>query len=203
MERIEFSSSYTKQFIETLNNILCLNNGNPCTFDEGISLAVEEVVKTKLANKKIIISGNGGSASIGSHLSTDFSKNGEIRSMCFSDPSLLTCLSNDFSYKEAFSKALSIYGDHNDLLIAISSSGNSENISELVKQAETQGIRVITFSGFDENNTLKGMGHLHFYVPTKSYGFAETIHSLIIHQVLYTYLRCEKKIDIFNKNKPL
>ena len=78
--------------------------------------------------KKVIMIGNGGSAAIASHLSTDLWKNGGIRAMAFNDTSLLTCAANDFGYSEVFAQPTLRFADPGDLLIAISSSGKSPNI---------------------------------------------------------------------------
>ncbi len=85
----------------------------------------EAAHRTHDAGNKIIFIGNGGSAGIASHLAIDFSKNGNLRSLTFSDPSALTCLGNDFGYEHIFAKQIDFHARAGDLLVAISSSANS------------------------------------------------------------------------------
>ena len=110
------------------------------------------------AGNKIIFIGNGGSAGIASHLAIDFSKNGGLRALAFNDPSALTCLGNDLGYENVFAKQLEFHARPGDLLIAISSSGTSPNILGAVKAARARDCKVVTFSGFTEDNDLRRTG---------------------------------------------
>ena len=83
--------------------------------------------------KKIIIAGNGASASIASHFSVDMTKNGLIRCINFNESNLLTCFSNDYGYENWVKEALKFYADNGDLIILISSSGNSLNMINAAK----------------------------------------------------------------------
>jgi len=109
--------------------------------------------------------GNGASAAIGSHQALDYWKNGGMRAVTFNDLALLTAVSNDFSYAEVFEKPIEMFADAGDILLAISSSGRSENILRGADAARKQGCRVITFSGFRPDNPLRSRGELNFYVP--------------------------------------
>ena len=84
--------------------------------------------KIKNNRKKIILVGNGGSAAIASHVSVDLTKMCKIRAVNFNEADLLTCFANDYGYENWVKKALSSYADKGDLLICISSSGESKNI---------------------------------------------------------------------------
>ena len=108
--------------------------------------------------------GNGGSAGICSHQVTDYLKNGKIRSQNFSDSSLLTCLSNDFSFEEVFSKPIEMFAESNDIVYCFSSSGRSRNILNAAESAKKIGCFVVTFSGFDKDNDLRKLGDLNYYV---------------------------------------
>jgi D-sedoheptulose 7-phosphate isomerase len=116
------------------------------------------------AGNKIIFVGNGGSAGIASHLAIDFSKNGGLRSLAFNDASALTCLGNDLGYENVFAKQLDFHARPGDLLIAISSSGRSPNILNAVKAARAHDCKVVTFSGFTEENDLRKTGDVNFYI---------------------------------------
>lgn len=151
----------------------------------GLTTALEDSIRiisalTSFSNKVILI-GNGGSAAIASHMAVDFWKNGGIKSTAFNDSSLLTCLGNDFGYPCIFSKPIEMFADKGDILIAISSSGRSENILNGVRAAESKGCRVITMSGFKPDNPLRAMGEINFYVPSMSYGYVELTHNAICH----------------------
>jgi D-sedoheptulose 7-phosphate isomerase len=138
------------------------------------------------AGNKIIFIGNGGSAGIASHLAIDFSKNGGLRALAFNDPSALTCLGNDLGYENVFAKQLEFHARPGDVLIAISSSGKSPNILGAVREARARGCKVVTYSGFSENNDLRRTGDVNFYVrgQDKEYGFVEVAHLALCHAVL-------------------
>jgi len=150
--------------------------------------AIESVGQLAMAQseigKKIIFIGNGASASIASHMSTDFSKNGGMRAMAFNDAALLTCLSNDCGYENVFGKSVDMFADEGDILFAISSSGKSKNILNGVRSARNQGAKVVTFSGFSSENPLRQMGDINFYVPDGAYGAVEILHLAICHCIL-------------------
>lgn len=138
------------------------------------------------AGNKIIFIGNGGSAGIASHLAIDFSKNGGLRALAFNDSSALTCLGNDLGYENVFAKQLDFHARPGDLLIAISSSGRSANILQAVKVARSRDCRVVTYSGFADNNELRRAGDINFYVRANKneYGFVEVAHLALCHAVL-------------------
>ena len=150
--------------------------------------SIEETVKiiTTQAKKgiKIIIVGNGGSASIANHLAIDLWKNAGIRATTYSDSALLTCISNDFGYEHVFEKPIEMFADEGDVLIAISSSGMSKNIINGVIAAKVKGCIIITMSGFKENNALRSKGETNFYVPSDSYGYVELAHSILCHCIV-------------------
>jgi D-sedoheptulose 7-phosphate isomerase len=125
---------------------------------------------------KIIIAGNGGSSAIASHCVVDLVKAARIRSICFSDPALMTCFSNDYGYSQSFSKGIEFYADQIDMVILISSSGESENMINAASQSKLMGLPLITLSGFDENNRLSSLGNINLWANSKSYNFVETVH---------------------------
>jgi len=136
------------------------------------------------AGGKLMFFGNGGSAGICSHLAVDFSKNGGLRAMAFNDASALTCLGNDIGYENVFAKQIEFHGRSGDLLVAISSSGRSPNILNAVKAGRAANCKVVTFSGFSEDNELRSLGDANFFVRSKEYGFVEVAHLALCHAVL-------------------
>ncbi len=127
---------------------------------------------------KTMIMGNGGSASIASHVAVDFSKNAKIRMVNFNEADLITCLANDYGYEHWMTKAIELYGDDGDQVILISSSGKSPNVVNAAKTAQEKEYKVITFTGFDENNPLKSSGDLNFWVNSRAYNIVEMIHQI-------------------------
>ena len=154
----------------------------------GFFAAIESASQLSMAQteagRKIIFIGNGASASIASHMSTDYWKNGGMRAIAFNDAALLTCLSNDCGYENVFGKSVEMFADEGDILVAISSSGKSENILNGVYAARKQGAHVVSLSGFKPDNPLRSMGDINFYVPDGSYGAVEILHLSICHCVL-------------------
>ncbi len=136
------------------------------------------------AGNKLMFVGNGGSAAIASHMANDFSKNGGLRACCFSEAAALTCLGNDFGYEFVFSKQIEMHARSGDMLVAISSSGNSKNILNAADAARSAGCAVITFSGFKPDNMLRALGDYNLYVASQEYGFVEVTHEALCHAVL-------------------
>jgi len=165
-------------------------DGKDIDIKSAFNMSIAAVKKAGSAGKKIVFIGNGGSASIASHMAIDFWKNGRIKAVSFNDPAQLTCLANDYGYEHVFEKPIEFFCEEGDVLVAISSSGKSENIIKGVKAALAKKIHVITMSGFNKDNPLRKMGSLNFYVPSDSYGFVEIIHGAICHCILDTIL-CE------------
>lgn len=145
---------------------------------------------------KLIFIGNGGSAAIASHMALDFSNAGKIRAVCFNDGPLLTCLANDYSYKKVFEKAIEMYADKVDLIVAISSSGQSPNIINAVMAAKKEGCETITLSGFDDTNPLRQLGDINIHVPIPKpfYGLVECSHYLILHFLLDYIVKTENPV---------
>lgn len=190
MEQLEkqtqaFSNNYFRQLAVLGENFQVTDHqGISLNNSDGINLAATLVKTQNEHHLKVIFIGNGGSAAVASHQAIDYWRNGNIRSISFNDSALLTCISNDFGYEQVFSKPISIFAQSGDVLFAISSSGQSKNILAGVHKALEMNCYVITLSAFEPNNPLRQLGHLNFYVPTMSYGFAEIIHLCICHCIL-------------------
>ena len=164
--------------------------GKGIDISEALKTSISAIKKAAAKGNKVIFIGNGGSASIASHMAIDFWKNGRIKAVSFNDSAQLTCLSNDFGYEHVFEKPIEFFAEPGDVLIAISSSGKSENILRGVKAAIARKCHVITMSGFSKANPLRKMGRMNFYVPSNSYGFVEVTHAAICHCIL-DYITCE------------
>lgn len=151
------------------------------SIDQGLKKACS-IIKNSPGVTYVI--GNGGSAGIASHFSNDLLKAIGIRSTTLSDSNHITCLANDLGYEHAYSHQLKILMKPVDVLVAISSSGQSENILKAAQSAKKIGARVITLSGFLDDNPLKELGDLNFYIEKSDYGLVEMSHFIILHSVI-------------------
>ena len=138
-----------------------------------ITKTLKEIKKNK---KKVILVGNGGSAAMASHVSVDLTKMCKIRAINFNEADLLTCFSNDYGYENWVQKALSSYADKGDLLICISSSGESKNIINGANFAKKIGCRVVTLTGFNKKNKVRKIGHINLWLNSKNYNLIEMTH---------------------------
>lgn len=158
--------------------------GSALSLDDAVDLAIRLAEETHDRGNKLMFVGNGGSAGIASHMATDYSKNGNLRALAMNDGSMLTCLGNDYGYEHVFAKQIEFHARDGDLLIAISSSGRSQNILNAVSTACRLGCAVMTLSGFTPDNPLRVSGDLNFYVDSTEYGFVEMSHLALCHAVL-------------------
>lgn len=133
---------------------------------------------------RIVFIGNGGSAAIASHMAADWMKNGKMPTLCFNDLAALTSISNDHGYENVFSLPLQYHARLGDVLFAISSSGESASIVNAVDHAKNACLNIVTLSGFEPENRLRGKGGVNFYVPSKNYGTVEIVHLAILHSLL-------------------
>tara|TARA_A100001015_G_C15027266_1_gene731200 strand:+ start:1467 stop:2012 length:546 start_codon:yes stop_codon:yes gene_type:complete len=137
---------------------------------------VKILKRVKKNKKKVILVGNGGSAAMASHVSVDLTKMCKIRSVNFNEADLLTCFANDYGYENWVKEALRSYADKSDLLICISSSGESENIINGAKFAKKLGCRVVTLTGFNRKNKVRKIGHINLWLDSKNYNHIEMVH---------------------------
>ncbi len=158
-----------------------------------VAADMENVVQLLQARPRIFFIGNGGSNSICSHMYEDFGKMGRFETFAFSDAALITCYANDYGYENALKEWLKLYFKKDDLLIAISSSGNSPNIVNAVDAALDLGGKVVTLSGFDANNKISAKGLVNFHIDNRSYGIVECYHQVILHVILDQYLTTYKQ----------
>jgi D-sedoheptulose 7-phosphate isomerase len=172
-----------------------ISNGlkNSLYFKDGQSLEgalffqeVESLMQNlRNAKGKIYFFGNGASAAFANHMALDFSKNGKILARSLSDSAMLTALSNDYSFEGAMVEYLKIEEvSSNDLIITISSSGNSPNIVNVLKYCKDNHITTLSLSGLKETNQSIPLSNLSIYVPMKTYGIVECIHQIFLHSIL-------------------
>jgi D-sedoheptulose 7-phosphate isomerase len=171
-------SHFEKLSALTVGTEVTDKTGKMIPLAEGFMNALDKVMRE---DKKIMVIGNGGSAAIASHFQNDLCKAIGVRALVFYEPSLLTALANDHGYRCIFQRPVELWAENGDLLIAISSSGESENILQAVQTARVKGCEIMTFSGFQAKNSLRRSGDLNFYVPSQSYGEVEVSHMALMH----------------------
>jgi len=158
---------------------------------DNIRRAAEEIIKRLRNGKKIFWCGNGGSASQANHLSAELvggmyqKKIKPFQSICLNvDTAFITAWSNDDSFDNIFVRQLEALGDNDDVLILLSTSGNSKNIINAIKCAHSRGIRFISLTGND-GGAAKRLGGININVKTDYTQRIKEMHILIGHIIFY------------------
>jgi D-sedoheptulose 7-phosphate isomerase len=140
-------------------------------------------------NRQIFIMGNGGSASTASHFACDLGKGTIVeererfRVMSLNDNmALITAFSNDYGYEHVFSEQLKNLVNENDVVIAISASGNSPNILKGIEYAKEKSAKVIGFTGFS-GGKLRELSDICVHIDCNNYGQVEDLHMLLCHLI--------------------
>jgi len=147
-----------------------------------------EMMKAFNAGNKILLCGNGGSAADAQHIAAEFIARfkQERKSLpaiaLTTDTSILTAVANDYEFNRVFSRQIEGLGKKGDLLIAISTSGRSENVLEAVKQAKAQDIMTVGFTG-GTGGALKDMVDLCFLAHADETAHIQEIHTVALHAV--------------------
>jgi D-sedoheptulose 7-phosphate isomerase len=187
---MEAWASYIQTIMEGLNALVVTDHaGAELSPTEGISRWVAMTRALYDRGGSLYIIGNGGSAGMASHMAADACKNGDLRALAFNDPALLTATSNDLSYDQVFSLPLERLARPGDLLVAVSSSGNSPNIVRALEVRRALGVGAVTLSGKTSDNRSRALGDLNFYVPLPRYGWVESAHQIILHYWFDQYLQ--------------
>ncbi len=166
-----------------------------------IEEAGELMVKALNSGKKIISCGNGGSMSDAMHfaeeLSGRFKENRKaLAAISISDPTHISCVANDYGYEFVFSRFLEAVGNEGDVLLAISTSGNSKNVLNAISVAKEKGIKVIGLSG-KTGGKMAGNCDIEIRAPYSEYADrAQEIHIKVIHSIIDFI---ENQIAIINK----
>ncbi len=154
--------------------------GKRSEYEEGVSRVVGRLRECKAERGSLFLCGNGGSAGIAQHMAADFLKNAGVRIHDLFGQTTITCISNDLGYEHVFCRQLELMADSRDILIAISSSGESENIISAIETMRMYGGYIVTLTGFQRENRIRKMGDMNIYVPVCHYGITESIHNLIL-----------------------
>lgn len=178
-------TDYLKKMVDILYDSTISNKNNEkLDWEYGFEEVVQMFADTKEKDGHLFFVGNGGSAAIAEHMTADFIKNGRMKTVSIVGNALTTCMSNDYGYEYAFSNPLEMLMKEGDMLVAISSSGNSKSIVNAINVAREKRSSVVTLSGFRKDNVISSMGDMNIYVPIEHYGIVESIHNLLLQQVV-------------------
>ena len=168
---------------------------------EQINAALNLLDETRQKKGRIYICGNGGSAATASHFQNDFNKGVSeyidvpFRFHCLNDNvATLMAIANDIGYEEVFRFQLRNNLEENDVLVAISGSGNSHNVIRAVEYAKEHGCKIIGLTGFS-GGKLKELSDISLHAPVNSMQVTEDIHMIFDHlmmSIVYKYL-CGKE----------
>ena len=142
-------------YLETYKNLLSIKSN----LKENIEKIFQIFLEIKKKNNRVFFFGNGGSASICSHIATDLVKNVKIKSFSLHDFNLITCFSNDFGFQNWISKAIDRF-------------------------CKINNIYLITLTGFSKNNPLKKLGNINLWVNSNSYNFVEVAHLQVLAYIV-------------------
>lgn len=186
----EFTKEYSKKFIEDFEELRI----------EDIENISNAIWQAYLEGNHILIMGNGGSASIASHFACDLGKAASdkdkprfrVQSMNDNIP-MLTAFANDYGYENVFIEQLKNLANENDVVIAISSSGNSENMVRAIDYANKINATTIAITGFGGGKISK-TAKIKLILNSADFGIVETIHMFVCHILAFGFReRFEKR----------
>lgn len=158
-------------------------DGASSGIEPGMNAALQMLAKVRGNGGSVYVIGNGGSAAVASHAVIDLVNVAKLRAFTLHEPSVLTCIVNDYGYENAYSRLLAHMARPGDVLIAISSSGRSMNIRNAATQVAGNGGSVITLSGFLRDNPLHSLGDVNIWLDASDYGLVEVGHQFILHNL--------------------
>ncbi len=166
---------------------------------ERVSQAIEILGRARDEGRRIFVCGNGGSASTASHFATDlvkgasFGRSSRFRVMALTDSlPTITAYSNDVSYECVFVEQMKNFAEPGDILLAISSSGNSPNVLCAVEYANSLGCRTIALTGRD-GGKLGPLAQLNIQVAHPHTGRIEDLHVVVLHMIGYYFMEEEHR----------
>jgi D-sedoheptulose 7-phosphate isomerase len=156
-----------------------------------IERVVAELYRGFLEERMVFLIGNGGSAANASHFAQDLAKgvlkdvkDRRLRALSLTDnTAYISAVANDDGYEHVFERQLHTFGNHGDILIAISGSGNSANIIRAVEYAQTESMTVIAFTGYD-GGQLRRLANIAVHIPVMEMCTVESIHSVLFHLIV-------------------
>ena len=153
--------------------------------EEVVDRAVDAIASSLRRGGKVLVCGNGGSATDAQHFAAELvgrlrgDRNPMPAISLTADTAVITALCNDYGYSEVFARQVRALGREGDVLIAISTSGNSENVNRAVDVARCRGMRVIYLTGEGANVR----GDVVLQVPSRNTQRVQEVHRLLLHVI--------------------
>jgi phosphoheptose isomerase len=154
--------------------------------EDTVTVAADLLRETLLSGHKVLVCGNGGSASDSAHFATELACRFVADRRPFpalsltGDGGLMTAIGNDYSYAELFARQIKAFGVPGDLLIALTTSGKSENIKRALEQAKEIGLRSIVLLGRD-GGFCRGLADVELLIPEQVTARIQEAHKVIVH----------------------
>lgn len=178
------NNQYINELIDTLEQTkIIVENGRELDYEAGIHALVECFTRHKRAGAQIFFIGNGGSSAIASHMTADFMKNGGMKTYSLYDNAVTTCMGNDYGYEYIFRDRWNFWDGRRP-------SGGGQQLRKFPEHYQCdkcdkgKKASVITFTGFQQDNKARQLGDINVYVPCEKYGIVESIHNLMLQQVV-------------------
>ena len=166
----------------TLDPHKYFSNYNSLLFNKDVQSRLQNFAETLNVQRdnglRLILAGNGASSAISSHAALDFTKQAGLEAITFTDPALVSAYSNDFGYDNALVELFNSYSKINDLVVLVSTSGNSKNVVNLAIKAREKGHTVVSFTGKSVSNRLKKNSDVAFWVDSHAYNIVENVHMI-------------------------
>jgi len=156
------------------------------TLEEPMQRAVDAVAQCLSLTHKLLVCGNGGSAADAAHVATEFvvrftEDRPAYPAICLtSDAGLLTAAGNDYGFEEIFARQVAAFGQPGDVLICLTTSGDSRNVARALEEAKQRDMRTIAFLGRN-GGAMKGAAEIELLVPSASTARIQEAHMLLLH----------------------
>ena len=141
-------------------------------------------VRLRHSGGKLLLAGNGASASLASHGAADFTRQAGLRAVCFNEPGLITGLVNDHGAEHWVRHALERYADPGDAAVLVSVSGASPNLLRAAEWARQNGLAVVALTGMAPDNPLRGLADIALHMPSTAYNVVEGVHGIWLTTVV-------------------
>jgi len=169
------------------------------SFDlEKVGQAIQILAQARNEGRRIFVCGNGGSASTASHFATDlvkgasYGRTSRFRILALTDPMpTISAYSNDVGYESVFVEQLKNFAERGDILVAISSSGNSPNVLRAVEYGNSIGCETIALTG-QKGGQLGPLAQLEIQISHPHTGRIEDLHMVVLHMISYYFMEEER-----------
>lgn len=183
--------NFQQRIVETFEDSIETKQRSIAALTDPILASAEIITQALLSDNKVLSCGNGGSAGDAQHFSSEMLNRFEMERPALpaialtTDTSTITSIANDYAYEQIFSKQIRALGNPGDILLAISTSGNSANVCEATRTAQERDLTVIALTGRDggEMGQIMGGSDIEIRVPSSTTARIQEVHLLIIHSL--------------------